>query len=368
MKGTLPVKGIAPVKETAPVKGTSPIEETAPVQETAHARLNRLWQRGAQYLGVEHAILGGAMTWISERHLVSAISNAGAFGVIAAGSQMPDDLAREIQATREKTDRPFGVNVIIMHDRIDDLIAVCLKENIRHVILAGGMPRRHHIETLRSNGCHTLAFIPTIALGRKLVSLGVDGLIIEGMEAGGHTGAVSTSVLAQEILPVLHDVPIFVAGGIGRGDAMLSYLEMGASGCQIGTLFACAEESIAHDNFKKTLIRAKARDARLSPQLDPRFPVIPVRAIHNQAAQNFIAIQRHMIDEVDSGRLDTKKAQLKIEHFWAGALRRAVIDGDIEQGSLMAGQSVGMVRAVESTAAIIQRLRQQAEQALNRRI
>ena len=138
---------------------------------------------------------------------------------------------------------------------------------------------------------------------------------------------------------------MFVAGGIGRGEAIAAYLEMGAVGVQLGTRFVCANESIAHPNFKKAFIRASARDAILSVQIDPRLPVIPVRALKNREMENFAAKQREVAQRLDEGAIEMAEAQLQIEHYWAGALRRAVIDGDIETGSVMAGQSVGMVTA-----------------------
>jgi len=199
------------------------------------------------------------------------------------------------------------------------------------------------------------------------VKIGADAIIIEGMEAGGHIGPVSTSVLAQEILPELREVPVFVAGGIGRGEAIVSYLEMGASGCQLGTRFVCARESIAHPNFKQAFIRADARDAVPTVQLDPRFPVIPVRALVNKGTKQFMVVQREVIGRYERGDLDMKAAQLEIEHFWAGALRRAVIDGDVENGSLMAGQSVGMVTREQTTKEILDELVDQALAALESR-
>jgi enoyl-[acyl-carrier protein] reductase II len=201
-------------------------------------------------------------------------------------------------------------------------------------------------------------------LARKLVRMGVDALIIEGMEAGGHIGPVSTSVLAQEILPHIHEVPVFVAGGIGRGEAILSYLEMGAAGVQLGTRFVCATESIAHPNFKQSFIRASARDAVPSIQLDPRFPVIPVRALANANTRRFVEVQQQVIERFNRGELNQKDAQLEIEHFWAGALRRAVIEGDVETGSIMAGQSVGLVTREQTTAEILRELLGQATDAL----
>jgi enoyl-[acyl-carrier protein] reductase II len=212
-----------------------------------------------------------------------------------------------------------------------------------------------------------VCFAPTLSLAKRLIKQGADALVIEGAEAGGHIGPVATSVLAQEILPNIDDVPVFIAGGIGLGGAIVGYLEMGASGCQLGTRFVCAEESIAHDKFKKAFIRASARDAVPSVQLDPQFPVIPVRALQNDATREFQQTQREVIDSFRRGELDQQAAQLKIEHYWAGALRRAVVDGDIEAGSMMAGQSVGMVKTIQPAAEILKELVDQAIAAIEGR-
>lgn len=329
--------------------------------------LQRLWQRGCDFLGVPLAIMGGAMSWISERHLVAAISNGGGFGVIACGSMTPELLQKEIQGTKALTKKPFGVNLITMHPQLDALIDVCLAEKMTHIVLAGGLPPAPAIKKIKEGGAKLICFAPTAALGKKLVRMGADALVIEGMEAGGHIGPVSTSVLAQEILPQIRDVPVFVAGGIGRGEAILSYLEMGASGVQLGTRFVCATECIAHPKFKQAFIRAAARDAIPSVQLDPRFPVIPVRALANEGNRRFMEKQREVIERFDKGEFTKESAQLEIEHFWAGALRRAVIEGDVETGSVMAGQSVGMVDREQPTAEILAELIEQAEKALQNR-
>ncbi len=326
-----------------------------------------LMKRGADFLGSRYPIMGGAMTWVSERHLVSAISNAGGFGVIACGAMTPDLLRTEIQETRKKTSHSFGVNLITLHPMLPDLIDICIEEGVTHVILAGGLPPKEAIEKLKPAGAKVMCFAPALALAKRLVRQGVDALVIEGHEAGGHIGPVSTNVLAQEILPHISEVPVFVAGGIGRGDAMLQYLEMGASGVQLGTRFVCAEECRAHPRFKETFLRSAARDAVVSSQIDPRFPVIPVRAIANEGTKKFMEYQRGMIEAVDRGELALKEAQLKIEHFWAGALRRAVVEGDVETGSVMAGQSVGMVERIQPCQEIIDELLSQATEILNRR-
>ncbi len=237
-----------------------------------------------------------------------------------------------------------------------------------HVVLAGGLPPPGAIERIKGNGAKLICFAPAFALAKKLIRSGVDALVIEGMEAGGHIGPVSTSVLAQEILPPLSaDVPIFVAGGIGHGGLIAGYLEMGAVGVQLGTRFVCAHECIAHPNFKKAFIRASARDAITSVQIDPRLPVIPVRALKNREMESFAAKQREVAQALDEGKVEMMEAQLQIEHYWAGALRRAVIEGDVESGSVMAGQSVGMVKDEAPVADILAQLVDEAAHALERR-
>ena len=331
----------------------------------AFAQTKARMARGAAFLGSETAILCGAMSWVSERNLVAAISNAGGFGVIACGAMTPELLDAEIAGAKALTDKPFGVNLITMHPALFDLIAVCERHGVSHVVLAGGIPPKGSVEAIKAFGAKVLVFAPTLALAKKLLRSGADALVIEGSEAGGHIGPVATSVLAQEFLPELADeFLVFVAGWIGRGEMIAAYLEMGASGVQLGTRFACATESIAHPAFKQAFFRAKARDADASVQIDPRLPVIPVRALKNKGTEAFTAKQREVAQMLDEGRVDMAAAQLEIEHFWAGALRRAVIDGDVENGSVMAGQSVGMVTAEEPAATIIANLMAECEAAL----
>lgn len=335
---------------------------------TAYPKTTALMQRGAEFLGSEHAVLCGAMSWVSERNLVAAISNAGGFGVIACGAMTPDLLDAEIAGTKALTDKPFGVNLITMHPDLFDLIAVCGRHGVTHVVLAGGIPPKGSVEAIKAFGAKVIVFAPTLALAKKLLRSGGDALVIEGMEAGGHIGPVATGVLAQEFLPALADeFLVFVAGGIGRGEAIAGFLEMGAAGVQLGTRFACATESIAHPDFKKAFFRANARDAVASVQVDPRLPVIPVRALKNKGTEHFTAKQREVAALLDAGTVEMGDAQLQIERYWAGALRRAAIDGDIENGSLMAGQSVGMVTSEEPVAVIMNRLMEESEAALTRR-
>jgi enoyl-[acyl-carrier protein] reductase II len=333
----------------------------------ARAKLDRLWARGRAFLGSDLAIMGGAMSWVSEHTLVAAISNAGGFGVIACGSMGPDLLEREIAATQAMTTKPFGVNLITMHPQLDDLIQVCVRAGIGHVVLAGGVPSGSAMRAIKDGGARVVGFAPALVLGKRLVKLGADALVIEGSEAGGHIGPVSLTVLAQEVLPHIRDVPVFVAGGLGRGDAILGLLEMGASGAQLGTRFAASTESVAHERFKQAFVRASARDALPSVQLDDRFPVIPVRGLVNDGTKRFLVHQAETLRRFQAGELTKEAAQLDIEHFWAGSLRRAVVDGDIEGGSVMAGQSVGMVTRIQPIREILDELVEQAVRTLMQR-
>ena len=334
------------------------------------ALLSRLFTRGCDFLGVEYPILGGAMSWISESNLVSAISNAGGFGVIAGGN-MPIELFRdEIAKTYEKTDRPFGVNLITIAPNFRHHLAHILDMEFPFVIFAGGLPPRDAIQKAKEAGCKVICFAPTVGIARQLIRLGVDALVIEGREAGGHIGPVSTSVLAEQILPETPEVPVFVAGGIGTGRLMVHFLLMGSAGVQLGTKFAVADESPAHDNFKDALIRASAKDAQPTAQFDPRVPVIPVRAISNEGTRDFTTLQLGLVAQLERGALTSREASMKLEEFWIGGLKKAAIDGDIEGGSLMAGQSVGLVKdrksVAESIAELLEEAAAEAQKILDR--
>ncbi len=323
------------------------------------------WQRGADFLGVKYAILGGAMSWLSEHNLVAAVSNAGGFGVLATGAMPKEMVIEEIQKTRQLTSNPFGVNIVTMRPDIDDIIDICVDENISHVALAGGLPTSSSIQRLKEGGVKVICFAPSVIVAKRLIKQGADALIIEGNEAGGHVGPVSIMVLMQEILPHITEVPVFVAGGIGSGCSVALALKAGAAGVQIGTLFACTEESIAHENFKKIFIKANSRDAVTTVQIDSEFPVIPVRALKNKGTEEFIKVQQQVVESYKKQEISKNEAILTIEHFWAGALKRAVIDGDIEKGSVMAGQSVGLVKEILPVKDIIDKLVEEADKNLN---
>jgi enoyl-[acyl-carrier protein] reductase II len=322
--------------------------------------LETLWPRGKACLGVESPILGGAMSWISESNLVSAISNAGGFGVIAGGNMPPELLQKEIENTLEKTEEPFGVNLISVAPNFRGHLDYVVNSNFPYVMFAGGLPPRDAVSRAKQAGCKVMCFAPTVGIAERLVKSGVDAIIIEGNEAGGHIGPVSTAVLAEQIIPAIKEVPVFVAGGIGSGIMMIHYLLMGAAGVQLGTKFAVADESPAHDNFKNYLVRAAAKDALPTPQFDPRLPVIPVRALQNEGTKDFSTLQLGLVAQLEREAITPQDAFRKLEEYWLGGLRRAVVDGDIDGGSVMAGQSVGLVHERLPAMEIIEKLLSEA--------
>lgn len=328
-------------------------------------KILKLMERGTKILGSKYAIMGGAMTWISESNLTSALSNAGLFGVLASGAMDGDLLKKEIVATQSKTDKNFGVNIITMNPKLNDLVDVCGERKISHVILAGGIPEKSTIEKIHEYGIQVIAFAPSQVIARRLFKQGIDALVIEGSEAGGHVGPLSTMILIQDILLNMKEYPIFVAGGILRGEMVAALLKLGAAGCQLGTVFACCKESTAHENFKKAYFRASGRNAILPVQLDKKFNIAPVRALENIGMDEFVQKQREVLQKFEKGEVRAENGRLSLEHFWAGSLRRAVQEGDTDRGSLMSGQIVELIKEERSIQEIIDQILREAESVLD---
>ncbi len=306
--------------------------------------LEKLWKKGKEFLGVEYPIISGAMTWISDHRLVSSVSNAGGFGVLAGGNAPSEWLSDEIDKVKELTDKPFGVNLIVIAPNYREQIEVIKKKKVGYVIFAASIPRESEIKEVQDTGAKVIAFAPNDTIAKRLIDRGIDALIIEGNEAGGHIGPVSLTVLIQEVLYKFRDnVPIFAAGGIATGEMAAHLLLQGAAGIQMGTIFAVSKESKAHPEFKKRYIKAKAREALSSPQVHKKLRVIPVRALWNKGMDEFAELQIKLLEKVEKGEISQIDAQYEVEKFWMGALRKAVEEGDVDRGSLMAGQSVGII-------------------------
>ena len=328
--------------------------------------IDNFFKRGIEFLGSRYPIMCGAMTWVSDPKLVTAVGNAGGFGLLAGGNAPVDVLEKQIIETGKLSSNPFGVNLITLAPVYRDQLDLVCRMGCKYIVFAGGIPRRSEMDQARESGAKIICFAPTGPLALKLVERGADALMLEGSEAGGHIGPVALSILIQQILFEVEDVPVFIAGGIATGRMMAHLLMMGAAGIQMGTRFVMAEECSAHENFKKVFRRAKARDAMATPQFDSRLPVIPVRALKNEGTLEFNKLQLELLYKLDNKLADREEAQYEVERFWVGALRDAVVDGDIQKGSLMAGQSVGLVDKVQPLEEIIEEMIQDAEDECQR--
>ncbi|MDD3703185.1 MAG: hypothetical protein GX280_05635 [Lentisphaerae bacterium] len=304
----------------------------------------KLIRRGSNFLNCQYPIMCGAMTWISEPKLVSAVSNNGGFGCLAGGNAPVDILIKNIEETRSLTDNSFAVNLITIAPAYHEHLAMLKDQRLPYVIFAGSFPRDKEIAIAKASGAKVLCFASTESIAERMIRYGADGLILEGSEAGGHIGHVSTTILLQQVLFKFGDkLPVFVAGGMGTGKLMAHVMLMGAAGVQLGTRFVMTKECNVHQKFKDVFMRANARDAISTPQYDSKLPVVAVRALKNKGMQKFGELQLQLLLQMKEGKIGREQAQEEVEKYWIGSLRRAAIDGDIEAGSLMAGQSVGLL-------------------------
>ncbi len=323
-------------------------------------------EKGVDFLKCRYPVMCGAMTWVSDPHLVTTVGKAGGIGLLAGGNAPVEVLKDQITQARELSDHPFGVNLITLAPVYRDQLDMVCNSSCEMIVFAGGIPRKRDILKAKEAGMKTICFAPTAPLAHKLIEMGADALILEGSEAGGHIGPVALSVLIQQILFEVDDVPIFIAGGIATGRMMAHLLMMGAAGIQMGTRFIMANECTAHPSFKEAFIKARARDAMATPQFDSRLPVIPVRALKNDGSIEFGKLQLELLHKLDHGLIDRQEAQFEVERFWVGALRDAVVDGNISKGSLMAGQSVGLAERVQPLNEIMTEIINDAEKELQR--
>ncbi len=323
-------------------------------------------RRGREFLGVDFPIISGGMTWISNYELCQAVSAHGAFPVLAGGNMPPEIFEQKVDRCIAGLGKPFAVNLITIAPNFRAQYEILLAKPVPFVVFAGGFPRKHDIQQMKAAGKRTMSFASEGSIAEQQIGFGIDALILEGSEAGGHIGHVSSMVLLQQVLFEYRQVPVFVAGGIASGKMIAHLLLMGASGVQLGTRFVMSEECTAHPAFKEAFRKARARQAISTPQYDSRLPVVAVRAIKNKGTDTFGQLQLALLKRLEAGEITREQAQFEVESFWVGALRRAVVDGDVDGGSLMAGQSVGLVTKVQPMAEIIRELVDDAEAELQR--
>ena len=322
-------------------------------------------KRGSEFLNVKYPILCGAMTWVSEPQLVAAVCNSGCFGCLAGGNAPVDILHKQILETRSLTPNPFAVNLITIAPAYHDQLDMLKDMKVPYIVFAGSFPKEKEVLAAKETGAKVMCFASTVSIAERMIKFGADAIILEGSEAGGHIGHVSSIVLMQQVLfKFAEQIPMFVAGGIATGKMIAHALLMGASGVQLGTRFVMTEECRAHENFKMAFRRANARDAVATPQFDSKLPVVSVRSLRNKGMDEFGKLQLRLLKELEAGTVTRQFAQEEVERFWVGALRRAVVDGDVDGGSLMAGQSVGLVDKVMPIREVVAELLNDAEAEL----
>jgi len=329
---------------------------------------DKLSERGRAFLGTRYPIISGAMTWISDVTLMQAVADSGAFPVLAGGNMDPELFEQEIDRCIDQLESPFAANLITIAPNYRAQYEILKSKDVGFVVFAGSFPRKADIQDMKRAGKKVLSFASGESIARQQIRFGADALILEGSEAGGHVGHVSLMVLLQQVLFNFEEVPIFVGGGLATGEMMAHLMLMGAAGCQFGTLFVMTEECTAHDNFKQAFARARARQAVATPQYDSRLPIVAVRAIKNRGMDEFGKLQLDLINRLAEEDLSREKAQYEVEKYWVGALRRAVVDGDVDYGSLMAGQSVGLVSEIRPMKEVVDNLVSDAEVELLRTV
>ena len=296
-------------------------------------------------LGIRHPIFQGGMAWVATGELAAAVSAAGGLGIIGAGNAPPEVVAQEIRKVRERTDKPYGVNIYYLSPYVEELIKLVVSERVPVVTTGAGNPGKH-LPALKTAGIKVIPVVASVSLAKRLARQGVDALIAEGMECGGHVGEISTMPLVPQVVKAVK-VPVIAAGGIADGRGLAAALALGAAGVQMGTRFVCATECTVHPRFKEAIIKAGDRDTVVTG-----FPGHYVRVLKNKLTRQF--------EEMVSRQARPEE----LERLGAGRLRAAVVEGDVEFGSLMAGQVAAMINDIKPAAVIIEEIMQEAAEII----
>lgn len=301
-----------------------------------------------ELLNIEYPILQGGMAWVSTYTLVAAVSEAGGLGIIAAGGADGEYVRNQIRKVKEHTNKPFGVNVMLLSPHASDVIKVILEEGVPVVTTGAGNPGKY-IKDLKANGTKILPVIPSVALAKKMEREGADAIIAEGTESGGHVGEITTMSLLPQVIDTVN-IPVVAAGGIADGRGMLAAFSLGAKGVQIGTRFICSTECHVHENYKQAIIEAGDREAVVTG----RLLGAPVRSLKNSLTREFEKLENR------------RASREEFEIFGLGALRKAVVEGDVKYGSVMAGQISGMIKDIKPCKEIIQDIISEYHENLNK--
>lgn len=305
--------------------------------------------RITELLGCEYPIIQGGMAWVAEHKLASAVSNAGGIGLIAGGNAPIDYLREQIRLCKEKTDKPFGVNIMLMSANADDLAQLVIDEGVSVVTTGAGNPGKY-VSAWKEAGVKVIPVVPSVALAKRMERAGADAVVAEGTESGGHIGENTTMCLVPQVVDAV-SIPVIAAGGIADGRGMAASFMLGAEGVQIGTRFLASEECQIHQTFKDLVIKAKDTDSIVTG----RYTGHPCRNVKTKFAK-----------QLANGEKDGSLSPDEFEKLTVGALRRAVVDGDLESGSFLCGAIAGMVNEIKPCNAIVKEIMEQAEKLLNR--
>ncbi|WP_195854583.1 enoyl-[acyl-carrier-protein] reductase FabK [Aerococcus sanguinicola] len=306
-----------------------------------------LWKE----MGVTYPIVQGAMAWVADADLASAVSNAGALGVIGTGHDPVELVQEKVEKMQALTDKPFAVNVMLLNAHVDDLVDYLCQSGVKIVTTGAGSPGKY-MKRFKAAGIKVIPVAASVALAKRMAREGVDALIVEGMESGGHIGKLTTMALVPQVVDAV-DIPVIAAGGIGDGRGMAAALMLGASGIQVGTRFVVAKESNAHPNFKEKIINAKDIDTVITGESTGH----PVRVLRNKLTKKYLKLEH---EEAAKDQPDWTK----LEALAKGALKRAVVDGDVDNSSLMAGQIAGLIHQEETCEEIIQSYMQECRELI----
>jgi len=299
-----------------------------------------------ELLGIQYPIVQGGMAWVSTAELVVAVSEAGGLGIIGAGNAPPDFVRDQVRQVRNGTDKPFAVNIPLFTPFVETYMELCIEEQVPVVATGAGSPAQY-IPHLKEAGIKVIPVVASVALAKRLERAGADAVVAEGMESGGHIGDVATLPLVPQVVDAV-SIPVIAAGGVADGRGLAAALALGAAGIQMGTRFICATECIAHRNYKDKIVQAGDRATVTAGHSIGH----PVRALRNPMVREFIRLENEMVAEVN------------ILEFGAGKLRLAVVEGDTVNGSMMAGQSAGLVRDIAPARELIQRIMSDAEEII----
>ena len=303
-----------------------------------------------ELLGIEYPIVQGGMAWVAEYHLAAAVSNAGGLGIIAAGAAPAEWVREQIREAKKLTDKPFGVNIMLMNPSADEIAKVVVEEGVKVVTTGAGNPEKY-MKEWKEAGIKVIPVVASVALAKRMEKCGADAVVAEGTEAGGHIGELTTMVLVPQVVDAV-SIPVIAAGGVADGRGMAAAFMLGAEGVQIGTHFVVTKECIVHQNYKDCIIKAKDIDTRVTG----RSTGHPVRALRNNLTMEYLK------KEAEGASAE------ELEMLAAGGLRKAVVDGDTRTGSLMAGQSAGLVKEECTCKEFIERITAQAVALMGKKV